>query len=191
MQDLLSLAGELQQAADKMLDESPLLDLLGELGRVIQTGSSTLGLMVYPDIDFSVQNSTPMVQKAIDLTPPVFSRLRATVLKIHDFAATKDEAASYYLGIEFPYDGRSWHIDATVGLPGPITTKPPELAKWLKELSEDKRKTILKLKKELIDAKRYAGAKSQPPYTFRSSHLYEAILKGGARSTSEVEAYFK
>ena len=62
---------------------------------------------------------------------------------------------------------------------------------WIESMSSDDRLTILKLKKQLIDTRRYMGARSQPPYTFRSAHLYEGVLKGGARTVSALEEYFK
>ena len=100
------------------------------------------------------------------------------------------ESASYFIGFEIPYAGRSWKISATVGQPGSITTNPPELSEWMENMTEPQREAILKLKKELIDTKRYAGAKAQPPYTFRSVHLYEAVFKAGATTVQDLEAYF-
>lgn len=191
MKDIIQLQDELQQQATNLLRDTELLDMLRQLGDVTQTGSSVTGLMVYPDIDFAVQTPKPDIQRAISLTEDFFTKLAASKVQIADFSHGGDKTAGYYVGIDLPYDGSSWHIDATVGLPGPIITNPPELADWLATMSPGQRVTILLLKKELIDARRYVGSQSQPPYTFRSLHLYEAVLKGGARTIGELEAYYR
>ncbi|PLS81494.1 hypothetical protein CYG49_01940 [Candidatus Saccharibacteria bacterium] len=190
MNSLLQLQQELQTQSKELLSESKVLELLNHLGTPIQTGSSVTGLMIYPDIDFAVHNQTPELQTAIELVPRLFSELSVTSVKIADFSAEETEGAAYYIGFDMPYAGRTWHIDATISRPGPITTNPPELAHLIEQMSEAQREIILGLKRELIDAKRYVGARSQPPYTFRSVHLYEAVLKGGASTIAEVEAYF-
>jgi len=191
MNYLLQEQADLQVAAEQVLADTPLLGLLKNLGQPTQTGSSVTGLMVYPDIDFAIHTKEPNFQAAVKLVAEVVKDLKASAVKIADFAADDAETASYYLGFDFMHDGRKWHIDATVSEPGPITTNPPELADWLKAMTEDERLTLLKLKKELIDAQRYVGARSKPPYTFRSTHLYEAVLKGKARTISEAEQYFR
>jgi len=146
---------------------------------------------VYPDIDFSVQNNDYNIQDAISLTSSLFGRLKVTALKIADFSNTEDEDAGYYLGFEVPYEGKTWHIDATISKVGPIVTNPPEMQQWIDDMNSDQRLKILELKKQLIDTKRYVGARSQPPHTFRSSHLYEGVLRGGASTVTDLEKYFK
>lgn len=190
MKKTIEQQNELQQQAKELLDKTSVLDLLSRLGHPIQTGSSVTGLMVYPDIDFAIQTKNPDVQDAIDLVPLVFTQLAATSCKVADFSTNPKESAGYFIGFEFPYAGQTWQISATVGKPGPIITDPPQLNSWIKNMSEQQREIILKLKKELIDANRYSGAKSQPPHTFRSVHLYEAVLKGGAKTVTEIEEYF-
>lgn len=190
MEDILQLQNTLQSDAQRLLKGTELLSMLSKLGVVTQTGSSVTGLMVYPDIDFAVQNPKPDVATAISLTQGFFEKLSASKVQIADFRNDKDETAGYYVGIDFPYDSQTWHIDATVGLPGPIVTNPPELTGWLDNMTENQRITILRLKKELLDMGRYVGSRSQPPYTFRSSHLYEAVFKGNAKTIKELESFY-
>lgn len=191
MSDVLSLQDALQQEAKELLARTTLPDLLSRLGEPIQTGSSVTGLMVYPDIDFTVQNAAPDFQDALRLIPRIYDELSPTALKVADFGSDANEPASYYIGFDFKFKDKSWHIDATVTQPGPITTNPPELQDWLDAMTDKQRKTILRLKKELIDTKRYVGSKSQPPYTFRSSHLYEGVVRGSAKTVGQLEAYFR
>ena len=191
MSDLLKQQNQLQDEANALLENTPVLEFLNKLGNPIQVGSSVTGLMVYPDIDFSVQNDDYTIQDAILLTGSLFDSLSVTAFKIADFSQTKDEDAGYYIGFEFPYEGKSWHIDATISKVGPITTNPAEMQNWIDAMTDDERVVILDLKKQLIDMKRYVGARSQPPYTFRSSHLYEGVLKGGARTVIDLENYYK
>lgn len=190
MDELTKRQDELQAAAKRLVEESPLLGLLQKLGDPIQTGSSVTGLMVYPDIDFTVQTPNPNVQTAIDLVSTLFKELAATEVKVTDFKATDASQPAYYVGIIFPFDGESWHIDATITHPGPIVSDPPELDTWIRDMTAEQRSTVLALKKQLIAATRYVGARSQPPFTFRSSHLYEGVIKGGAHTVKELEDYF-
>jgi hypothetical protein len=181
----------LQQASIDLLEQTPLLSFLKQLGEPVQTGSSITGLMVYPDIDFTVQNANPNIQVAIDLVPIIFKELGATEVKIADFQPLDNESPVYYLGITFPFNGLSWHIDSTITYPGPVVSNPPEIDEWIKNITPQERNAILELKKKLIDSNRYVGARSQPPFTFRSVHLYEGVIKGKARSVKELEEYFK
>lgn len=190
MSDLLAQQDKLQNEAKALLENIAVLDFLSKLGNPIQTGSSVTGLMVYPDIDFSVQNDDYAIRDAITLTSSLFERLKVTSLKIADFSHSKDEEAGYYLGFDVPYEGITWHIDATISKVCPIVTNPVEMQTWLENMSHHDRLTILELKKRLIDTKRYVGARSQPPYTFRSNHLYEGVLKGGAKTITDLEDYF-
>lgn len=190
MSDLKNPQEQLQQEASGLLANTTILEKLRTLGEVTQTGSSITGLMVYPDIDFTIQNEHLNFNDVVVLVPSIVSELQATAVKVADFQTTSDPNAGYYIGFEMPHRDKTWHIDATIGLPGPIITNPPELAEWIANMREDERSIILELKKELIDTRRYVGAKSQPPYTFRSAHLYEGALKGGAKSIRQLEKYF-
>lgn len=191
MSDLKNIQDQLQQEAQELLASTTILEKLSTLGKVTQTGSSITKLMVYPDIDFAIQNDELNFDNAVKLIPSIISELKATAVKVADFRTESNPRAGYYIGFKIPYSNKSWQIDATVGPTGPIITSPPKLAEWIASMSEDEREAILKLKKELIESRRYVGSKSQPPYTFRSSHLYEGVLKGGAESIDDLETYFK
>ncbi len=190
MSDATENQQALQREAELLLRETPLLEMLSRMGTPIRTGSSVTGLMAYPDIDFAVQHEDPDFGEATRLVPEACERLGATAVKIADFTAAEGESAAFYVGIEMPFRGRVWHIDATITKPGPIATNPPEMAGWLEDMSDAQRETILVLKRQLIDAGRYVGARSRPPYTFRSAHLYEAVLQGDAASVSDLEKYY-
>lgn len=190
-ENISKLQDKLQNEASEFLDTSPLLTLLGRLGSVTRTGSSVTGLMVYPDIDFAVQHKTPNIQAALALVPVLFSEMAVASVKIADLTKDVKESAAYYVGLDILYKGKIWHIDVTVSEPGEIKTDPPELSDWISHMSKEGRMHVLALKKQLIDERRYVGSRSQPPYTFRSSHIYEAVLKGGAKTVREIERYFK
>ncbi len=187
---LLDKQDQLQRSAKKMLDETKLISLLSKLGNPVVTGSYTTGLMVYPDIDMSVQTKNPDLQKAIQLVPKLFRQLHAKKVEVVDFINSPGNV-SFYVGIDFPYEKELWRIDATITQPGPIRSNPPEIDDWIRNMTQKDRITILKLKNELIEMGRYMGARSQPPFTFRSVHLYEGVLKGRAKSIENLENYFK
>lgn len=191
MSDITDEQEQLQREAAALLRDTAILQKLETLGQVTRTGSSVTGLMVYPDVDFTIQNDSSNFDDAVKLVPELVSELHIISVKLADFKTPQDPYAGYYIGFEVPFNGKNWHIDATIGHSGEIVTNPVELAGWIANMSETERKTILELKKELIIAKRYVGARSQPPYTFRSIHLYEGVLKGHATTITELEQYFK
>lgn len=186
---LLAKQDRLHQSAKKMLDETKVIALLSKLGNPILTGSYTTELMAYPDIDISVQNKDPDLQKAIKLFPELFKQLNAKEVKITDFTKSPDDI-SFYIGIDFPYEDHLWRIDATVTKPGPIRSNPPEIDDWIQGMTHENKLAILHLKNKLIQTKRYLGARSQPPFTFRSVHVYEGVIKGSAKSVKDLEDYF-
>jgi len=190
MDNIECLQNELQENSSDLLAHVPILQRLKELGDVTQTGSSVTGLMVYPDLDFAIQNDAPDFDRALQLIPSLFSELGATAIKLADFRTPENRLAGYYIGFDLPYKGMDWHIDATVGPRGPIVTNPPELANWIESMSAEQRITILSLKKQLVDTKRYVGSKSQPPFTFRSTHVYEGVIVGNVSTIVDLEEYF-
>lgn len=190
MNDVNGLQAELHNKATRVLHQSMLLPLLSRLGKPTVTGSYTTQLMAYPDLDFSIQTTAASVDDAYSLIDDLRTQLGATSIGIVDFANNPNESAMYYVRIVFPYMDESWNIDATISQPGPIIPNPPELTDWLAAINDEQRSTILELKQQLITAGRYVGAKSTPPYTFRSVHLYEAVLVGGAKTIADLESYF-
>lgn len=190
MVDLIKNEHELHSSADDMIENSPLMGLLNRLGTPIFMGSYTTGLMVYPDIDLTIQSSTTVYQDLVNIIPEVHQKLDERNIKIADFSKDESESAVCYIGIEFDYNQTLWHISATITKPGPIISNPADLPLWFKNMSQEQRITILKLKKELLGLKRYGSSHSKPPYTFRSVHLYEGVLVGKAKSVKELEQYF-
>lgn len=190
MSTYLDQQNELQQQAKELLATTQLLSLFETIGTPVQTGSSVTGLMAYPDIDFALQTNQPDFQKAVKLVPDIISQLSATSCKIATFANNPAETAYFYVGFTMPFNGRSWEISATACGMGTIQTNPPELSQWLATMTDEQRRTIIQLKHELIAARRYVGSKSQPPYTFRSVHLYEGVLKGNSKTIADLETYF-
>lgn len=184
--ELLRQADELQDLARRLLHKTPVLQLLRNFGDPVETGSSAIGLMVYPDIDLAVQTDAPDIGKAIELFPDIFYQTNA-----HEVKITKLDGGFFYIGIVMPFTGKIWKIDATVCPTGIVGTDPPELKTWLQNVSPKQRLTILRLKNKLLNSKRYVGAKSQPPYTFRSTHLYEGVLAGNVQTITQLEKYWE
>lgn len=180
----------LQAAGKEMLARSGVVELLESIGAVTVRGSYTTGLMTYPDMDFTVQSPCPNPQDGQKLILRLFKEFQAFDLRYTDFSHYEGESASYFVGFKFAYKGLDWQIAATVTGQGPIQSAPPYIDALLKDMSDGQRVVIMRLKNEIKAAGRYVGARSAPPYTFRSVHLYEGVLKGGANSIQELETYF-
>lgn len=190
MNGLLQKEHELHTAAAAVLANSRLIPILTRLGEPVISGSFQTGLMVHPDLDFILHSASTTYNDIVEVVPTVQAELKPNAIKIADFAKDPNEAAIGYIGVDFVYGQLVWHVSAVLARPGPIITNPPELKAWLKSMTEDERITILKLKKQLIDSQRYGSSHSKPPYTFRSVHLYEAVLVGKAATIKDLEKYF-
>lgn len=66
----------LQQKARALVDELDLLSTLSKTGEALQLGSSTLGLMVWRDLDFVVHAPRLSVKKVFEVMNPILVNSR-------------------------------------------------------------------------------------------------------------------
>ena len=137
-EQLLARQDALQDEARRFADEHRLDERLGRLGRVIPVGSAVTGLMVWRDLDYTVD--APGVEAAAvwDALAPVLHRCRA--LKYAD--ETRDPVGRHYFVLRV--DG--WKLDVSVWTNG----APEDVERYQRELparlDRRTRLTILRLK---------------------------------------------
>jgi hypothetical protein len=115
MSDGLIIANEqLHQEADDILDRKGLRKTLDQYGSVHVTGSYSLGLMTWRDLDIYVENENLTEQKFFDLGKDIFYLLHPVKMSFRNerIARTKGLPVGLYWGIYLGDEKKgSWKID--------------------------------------------------------------------------------
>lgn len=189
-EQLLQNERDLRGSAERMLAKTQLLERLKPLGNVVPMGSFVTRLMTWPDLDISIGTTHP---DPVDLMATGVS-LYEKIPEVYKFTFANLErqnpgSNTYYLGLQVLFEKRDWKVDITMTTLDKVGSDP-RLVKWLKTMTPDQRVDILRLKTDLVEGHRYLGAKSVPPKSFRSIHLYEGVFEGNAKSIADLESYF-
>lgn len=144
MKDLINKADDLKRTADKILEESDLINTLREYGDVKIVGSYKYNLMTNGDIDIYVLNEDPSKELAINVLNKLIEMGHFRGYFFYDWVKYRktEFPIGYYVGLKTRVDNQKWKIDIWF-LKKPI----PELV-GLKNMDSEKRETILKIKFE-------------------------------------------
>ena len=180
----------LHDSCTRLLEKTKLLERLKPLGSVEPMGSYVTGLMAWPDLDMAIGARQPdsaamrlLIETLHSDVPEIYKLTFADLDRQHPGSNT------FYLGLQVLFEGRDWKVDITMVTPDKVVSDP-RLVTWLKNMTPEQRIDILRLKTELMAAHRYLGAKSEPPKSFRSIHLYEGVFEGKAKTILDLERYF-
>ncbi len=186
---LLQQQKRLQGEAQQIIEELNLYALLQKIGNVRQLGSSTLGLMVWRDIDIAVScppgiELQKILQEAMN---PIFSHPSIQSIRfLHQAGHFKEEELDprYYFGIYYRSQEREeWKIDISFWLD---TFDHPETIHDVIEpkITEADRLTILWIKDIWYRL---------PTYRFQvySTDIYDAVLNHQVQTPTEFDAYLQ
>ncbi len=190
MSDLLDNQRLLQEEADQVVQLLQLDALLSHIGRPVRVGSTAMGLMVRRDIDITVickelssATRAAFVQAGAKLM--LMDRNVISVRFRNDTGAWNTDPASYpdglYLGVSArTNEGIDWTLDIwAVDQP----ERQPDLnhlRKLLPRLDDDRRRTILLIKRVL--------ATEQPNFSkgkVPSAYVYDAVVDDGVGSVKQ------
>jgi hypothetical protein len=185
---LLAAQADLQAEASAILGDLRMFELIAPIGTPVQTGSSTLGLMVVRDIDVTTVcpalETGPLFDLGRDLAAhPRVRRLSFRNDSGHWRSGPKYPDGLYWL-VEYVTDeGVSWTLDLWFILEGTtqfdlqhVQTLPPRLTR-------DARIAILRIKHSRRDL---PAAERGPSY-----RIYEAVLDHGVRTADDFERYLE
>jgi hypothetical protein len=193
LEELKQHSALLQREADKVVSDLNFIERLSQLGRVKRVGSSVTGLLLDEDIDFKIYTDHPDGGKVAALAAELLqSELAVVGIKVTDFDKAKKgryKLTGVYLGFVV-LTNRSWNIDVIVRKESETPPDERELSALLEVMTEEQRDTILLLKSELMDRKRYA-ALPKHPLVFNSMDVYIGVLKGGVKTVGQLEEYCK
>jgi hypothetical protein len=186
LQELLVEEQRLHSQADKMLEQTGLLNMLAKYGEVLPiSGSYAYRLMVYPDIDLGVllkkvtKNSFSEIVK--EMVASKWVRRVSTADTVNYESIHSGRPKGYWLGLDIPFEGDRWGIDCWVQQNDWAPTTPDPYVGSLQRLDPKKKEAILSIKYELIRRDMY-GKK------YFSNDVYDAVLNDNILS---IEAFLE
>ncbi len=176
-----------QQDARALLDFYNIEPLLGPLGEVHTIGSFAYGLMVKPDTDFLIYNERPEFESLLAIANTLMHSPGMGKVSVANHFAWPDMPGvpkSMYLCLKPNWHNVVWQIDIHVMKRQDHQDSDTFAIGWHKKLTEDQRDTILLLKYQLAEQKRYC-------MDFFSADIYRAVVKDNVRTISELEEWRK
>jgi hypothetical protein len=184
-EQLLQRQHQLQNEAQRILEELNLIELLSQAGHVRQTGSTTLGLMVWRDIDLQVSNTNLSIAQAFELLHPLLTHPRVKQVRyLHQSHHFKLDglADRYFFMVYYEPEGQAeWKLDISFWLGEGIHPEPVQEA-IAQQLTPATRLTILQIKDAWYQLPAYRTAVS-------SVDIYDAVLQHNVRTLAEFDDY--
>lgn len=179
---LINQSKKIKNQADKLLNESCIIDFLSGYGDVHITGSYFLDLMFEPDIDIHIINKNFTKTKVIDVLNKLIKGDFFYGYLFFDFVKTKKKGfpKGYYIGLKKKIKGVKWVFDLWF-----LTKHNPDERKVIsfvsKSLNEENRIKILHFKNLKIKNK----------IKMPSCIIYNAVLKEGINTFKDLKIYNK
>jgi hypothetical protein len=176
MDDLIQTAEMRRQRALGILESLSLFKLWGKFGEPVLVGAVAQGLVQSLDIDMEVYSGNPEIWQGFEVMGQAASRPGVVGVQFVNALDTPDRGLYWALKVVDP-DRESWKIDCWhVGHDHPDAHCAERFAKAVSRvLTDDSRRTILTLKREL----RSTGSA-------RGIDICRAVIQGGAR---DAEGY--
>jgi hypothetical protein len=177
----------LRAEADEILQAKGLWALLSEFGTVHPTGSYTLGVMTWRDLDLYLVKDSLMVAEFFTLGSRIADLLTPVRMSFRNerVARTEGLPEGLYWGVYVPREhGDSWKIDIwAVGEVdyGPLKNYCDRIAA---KLTPDARRLILEIKTECWRKPGYRR-------TFFSRDIYEAVLEHGVTNLNAFREFLR
>jgi hypothetical protein len=178
-QELLDRQDALQAEGRAFAAEHGIERLLEPLGRVIPVGSAVTGLMVWRDIDYTVDAPGVAAREVWDALHPLLHACQRLVYadETGDLAAEAAPFERHY----FVFRLAGWKLDISVWANG----APHEVEQYqekLREVDLSTRLAILRIKDAWHMRPEY-------PEIIGGFEVYEAVLDHGIRTAEEFDAY--
>ena len=187
MRYLDELNSKISSEAEAILNEYGLLELLSKHGNPIVTGSYTLNLMVWRDLDIYLENDKMDEKRFFLLGVDLASILKPSkmIYRNEYIGKTTILPEGLYWGIYTNLDfSDTWKIDVWSIPKKKITYYLKNFGDLKKNLTKEKRDIILEIKhKSYRDPEYHRG--------FFSIDIYNAVLKDNIKSIQEFTDWLK
>lgn len=176
--------------ADKLLEETGILDVFsrhGDLGEV--GGSYKYELMTYPDLDFGLVvdeiNKQVFSSLLADLATQDYIRKISTVdtIRFRPSNHADKRPKGYWIGLEIPFEDDKWGLDCWLLQRDWVGDAGDAYYEKIKALSHEQKNLILHIKYDLIRRGLYGSE-------FTSGHVYDAVIEGEVSSLDEFYSKF-
>lgn len=175
----------LQDEASRVVSELNLSALLRQGGVLRQVGSSTLGLMVWRDIDLAVSSPGLSVERAFEIMYPLLTHPRVKQVRyFHQsdhFRLTDLDERYFFMVYYEPWEQAEWKLDISFWLGEGVHPEPIHDA-LEQQLTPETRLTILRIKDAWYQLPAYR-------VEVASTDIYDAVLQHGVRTLAEFDHY--
>lgn len=182
---LLQRQRQLQNEAQQVLADLNMTEMLSKGGVLRQTGSSTLGLMVWRDIDLQVSSPGLAIEQAFAFLQPLLTHPRVRqvrYLRQSDHFKVDGLDERYFFMVFYEQEGRAeWKLDISFWLGEGIHPEPFQEAVE-KQLTPEARLIILRIKDVWYQLPAYRN-------TVASTDIYDAVLQHGVRTLDDFDRY--
>jgi hypothetical protein len=184
---LLHRQAALQAEAAAVLTELDLIDRLNSVGTVRRIGSSTLGLMVWRDIDLAVSSSGLSIERAVETVRPLFLHPRVRQVRYLNQAGAFNPTGlvvddRFYFQVFFDTQaGDAWELDISFWLAAGLHPEPIQEA-TARQLTAETRLAILWIKAVWCRLPSYR-------HGVWSTDIYDAVLQHGIRTPAQFNRY--
>lgn len=184
---LLKHQNLLQDEAQIVLSELDLVRRLSLAGSLRQVGSSTLGLMVWRDLDLAVSSPGLSRERACEIMHPLYVHPRVKQVRYvnesHEFNPTglQVDEHSFFMAFCHTHRGGEWKIDISFWLGAGIHPEPVHDA-IEQQLTPETQRAILRIKDVWYRLPDYR----QEVY---STDIYEAVMQHCVRTPTEFDHY--
>lgn len=186
-EQLLHRQRQLQDEAQRVLEDLNLIALLSQAGVVRRTGSSVLGLMVWRDIDLSVSSSGLRIEHAFELLHPLLTHSRVKQVRyFHQsdhFKLDGLDERYYFMVFYEPKDQAEWKLDISFWL-GKGNHPEPVHEAIEQHLTPETRLTILQIKQVWYQLPAYRSE-------VYSTDIYDAVFHHRVRTLTEFDQYLR
>lgn len=182
---LLQRQERLQSEARTVVAALGLVELLTPVGMLRQVGSSTLGLMVWRDIDLAVSSRGLSVAQAFETMRSLLTHPRIMQVRYFNqsgpFSLVGLEERYYFAVIYSPEAGIEWKMDISFWLEHELHPETVHDA-LIQQLTDETRLAILWIKTAWYRLPAYRT-------TVYSTDIYDAVLQHGVRTPAAFDAY--
>ncbi|GAC1450639.1 MAG: hypothetical protein NVS2B12_15880 [Ktedonobacteraceae bacterium] len=177
----------LQAEAQLVLEELDLVNLLRASGSLRQVGSSTLGLMVWRDLDLAVSSPGLDIESIYELMRPLYTSPQVKRVTYLNESGTYNTTGlpqheRYFFMVSYETSaGNEWKIDISFWLGEGIHPEPVQDT-LEQQLTPETRLAILWIKQACYQLPAYRN-------TFYSTDIYTAVLQHGVRTPKAFASY--
>ncbi len=174
------------EEATRLLDEV-VFPIARTYGKVHVIGSYVYRLLYQPDIDLHIISSELSKEHYLKLAMeimalPTMSQFKSTD-RVSYTSKIKGRPSGYWLCPTLQYGNNEWTVDIWFQKPEWYKDNTQEYLDKLSQLDDEKRNTILALKKELIDAGSYGVGKE-----FLSVDIYNGVVSHAVSTLADLRA---